>query len=433
MISLRNIAYLGFIISSFIGWGQDVSINETDMSYESAYKLAYDGKYEPAKIILVKITNKEPKNVEVKSLLAKTYTWSREYEEARKIFNELLVQERNNPQYWISAIKNELYADENTIALGLANKAIFYGNKNSEILRLKQLATNRIQNRDYQDLGWHNTSQKIYNKYKKSKSNKQINSKEEIVTSEIQREGVTESRLGVDNAYTIFNERYDPIFFSNISYNHRTKIGSIIPRINYISRAGRNGLQYEIDLYPKFLKRFYAYLNYGYSNDEIYPSHKAGGDIYVNLPGAIEFSAGGRYIVTQTRNVTAITNSIGHYRGNYYFSLRSFITPRPNNLTRISANILTRKYLKDAENYYGFSFGVGYSPELRQTIAGDVLLAETLLFIESQRLGLEYQFTSKNNQNLYRTRLELRRQELAFDSGNFFWGITAGLTYNIKI
>ncbi|MFD2585628.1 YaiO family outer membrane beta-barrel protein [Croceitalea marina] len=418
---------------SFVGWCQDVSSNETDISYPKAHQLAYDGKHESAKVILVKITNEEPGNIQAKALLAKTYTWSREYKEARKIFNGLLVQERNNSQYWISAIKNELYAGENMTALGLANKAIFQGIDSNEILRLKQLASNRIQNRDYPDLGWHNTNQKIHNRYKKSKNSKQVDSKEGIATSEIKREGVTESRLGVDNAYTMFNERYEPIFFSNISYNHRTEIGSIIPRINYISRSGRNGLQYEIDLYPKFLKRFYAYLNYGYSNDEIYPSHKAGGDIYVNLPGAIEFSAGGRYIVTQTRNVTAITNSIGHYRGNYYFSLRSFITPRPNNLTRISANILTRKYLKDAENYYGFSFGVGYSPELRQTIAGDVLLAETLLFIESQRLGLEYQFTSKNNQNIYRTRLEVRRQELAFDSGSFFWGITAGLTYNIKI
>jgi YaiO family outer membrane protein len=231
----------------------------------------------------------------------------------------------------------------------------------------------------------------------------------------------------------VFSERFDPIFFSNLSYNHRTKIGSIIPRINFSNRSGNSGLQYEIDFYPKFLKRFYAYLNYGYSNTTVYPSHKAGGDIYVNLPGAFEFSAGGRYIVTQTQNVTALTNSIGHYRGNYYFSLRSFINPRPGNLTRISANFLTRKYFKDAENFIGINFGVGYSPELRQIIAGDVLLAETLLFIESQRLSLEYQFTSKNSQNIYRTRIGVRRQELAFDSGNFFWGITAGLNYQVKL
>ena len=61
------------------------------------------------------------------------------------------------------------------------------------------------------------------------------------------------------------------------------------------------------------------------------------------------------------------------------------------------------------------------------------MLAETLLFIESQRVNLEYQFTNKKNKNIYKARLGVRRQELAFDSGSFFWGITAGLNYQVKL
>ena len=430
MINTRNTYCMLLFLLLCKGWGQELVENSLgNNSYQDAYELASSGKHKQANEILKGFVDDSPEDIKARYLLGKTYSWNRNYDKARKEFNTVTTTERKNKKYWIAAIKNELYAGENAIALGLANKAIAFGNNNSEIKRLKLIAEERLNNKVYPKLGWHNTSQSVSKKIKPKKLTKEKETSEVEPKQEIFRQ----SRFGVNNTYTVFSERYDPIFFSNISYNHRTKIGSIIPRINFSNRSGNNGLQYEIDLYPKFLKRFYAYLNYGYSNATVYPSHKAGGDVYVNLPGAFEFSAGGRYIVTQTQNVTALTNSIGHYRGNYYFSLRSFINPRPNNLTRISANFLTRKYFKDAENYMGINFGVGYSPELRQTIAGDVLLAETLLFIESQRLSLEYQFTSKNSQNIYRARIGVRRQELAFDSGNFFWGITAGLNYQVKL
>ncbi|MGB5371288.1 MAG: YaiO family outer membrane beta-barrel protein, partial [Flavobacteriaceae bacterium] len=116
----------------------------------------------------------------------------------------------------------------------------------------------------------------------------------------------------------------------------------------------------------------------------------------------------------------------------YYFSLRSYITPQANNLTRVSGNLLVRKYLKDAESFIGVNAGLGYSPELRQLRDGDELLSETLLYIESQRLSFEYQFSAKNTPNIYRANLGVTRQELVFDTGNFFWSISAGITYQVK-
>ena len=243
---------------------------------------------------------------------------------------------------------------------------------------------------------------------------------------------ILNNRLAIRNAFTVFDQRYEPIIASSVSFKGQTLAGSIIPRINYNNRNAIHGMQYELDFYPKFSKRFYAYLNYGYSAASIYPNHKFGGDLYVNLPGAMEFSAGGRYIDFETRNVSVVTNSLGHYRGNYYFSLRSYITPQPDRLTRVSGNLLVRKYGKDAENYMGINVGMGYSPELRQLISDGELLAETLLYVESQRLSLEYQFTGKRNPNIYRANVGVRRQELAFDSGNYFWSVSAGFAYLVK-
>lgn len=432
---------LFFGLLCFFVRSQDMAYNDVnETSYAKAHHLAYEGNHRSAKDLLLKVVAENPKNLKARSLLASTYSWSAQYAKARDEFNSITSQERTNSALWISAIKNELYAKENATALGLANKALYYLKSNSEVQRLREIAIARIENKTYPELGWHNTksplkSTKTAKKEQRKKAALKEKETEPTATHEAKTPAAKEvlnNRLAIRNAFTVFDQRYDPAIYSSVSFRRQTQAGSLIPRINYSNRNGTHGVQYDLDFYPKFSKRFYAYLNYGYSNASIYPNHKMGGDLYVNLPWAMEFSAGGRYISFASRNVTVFTNSIGHYRGNYYFSLRSYIRPKEDDLIGVSGNLLVRKYLKDAENFFGINVGMGYSPELRQLISGDELLAETLLYVESQRLSFEYQFTGKKNPNAYRANLGITRQEFAFAAGTYFLGVSAGLTYQVK-
>jgi len=453
-----------FSLSCFMGMGQDLVYNHAqDIGFTKAREEASMGNHALAKDLLVQVVAEHPDHWDAQSLLARTYSWEGQYGKARETFNTLLSQEKNNRANWISSIKNELYAKNTATALGLSNKALVHFKSDNEIERLRQIALQRIGNQKYPESGWfdQNTELKVSNTapevgendsevrmtgsplkrknsevgenhFRGNENAPKLAEKEVIEAKTPAAKDVLNNRLAIRNAYTVFDQRYDPIIASSVSYKRQTLAGSIIPRINYNNRRKINGLQYELDFYPKFSKRFYAYLNYGFSKASIYPKHKVGGDLYANLPGAMEFSAGGRYINFETKNVSVITNSLGHYRGNYYFSLRSYITPLPDHLTRVSGNLLVRKYMKDAENYMGLNVGMGYSPELRQLTSGDELLAETLLYVESQRLSFEYQFTGKRNPNIYRANMGVARQELAFDSGNFFWSVSAGFTYQVK-
>ena len=447
MLQKRTYSILLFGLLCLWVRSQDVAYNDSkETSYKKAHHLAYNGDYKSANKMLIQVLSENPENLKAHTLLASTYSWIGQYDNARDKFNTLTSTERNNRDVWISAIKNELYAKKNATALGLANKALFYLNNDAEVERLREIALERVKNKKYPELWWHNQKNEIktakasQTKPKKKTIHKEIEEKKDSEKNPMNKpkpktpvvKDVLSNRVAIRNSFTVFDQRYDPMIYSSISFKRQTLAGSIIPRINYSNRLGKHGLQYDLDFYPKFSKRFYAYINYGYSNATIYPNHKVGGDLYVNLPGAFEFSAGGRYIKFDTKNVTVITNSLGHYRGNYYFSLRSYITPRSDRLTRVSGNILVRKYLKDAENYMGINFGMGFSPELRQLTSGDELLAETLLYIQSQRLSFEYQFTGKKNPNIYKANIGVIRQELVFDSGNFFWAVSTGLTYQVK-
>ncbi len=414
--------------------------NAVAQSYPNAHNLAYEGNHSAARKILERMEAGAMKSYETSSLLARIDSWDGNYEAARIKFNKITSVERKNESVWISAIKNELYAKNDAIALGLANKALIYLKNNNEIERLKQLVLSNIENKKYPeliedvDLIISLKSKKRSKKNAKAKNNpkkaKAQSKKKVKVEKKVEKKVL--NRVNVRSSVTVFDEVFGAVLSSSISFRRKTLAGSLIPRINYSNRNDRTGVQYDLDFYPKFSKRLYAYLNYGYSDSSIYPRHKGGGDLYASIPGALEFSAGFRHFSTANRQITSITNSFGHYRGNYYFSLRSNITPKSDNLFRFSSNLLVRKYFRDGENYLGGTIGFGFNPELRELRDGDELLAQTLLFRESQRMNLHYQFTPKKSPNIYRANLGVRRQELASAKGNFFWAFTAGITYGVK-
>ncbi|WP_300025529.1 YaiO family outer membrane beta-barrel protein [uncultured Maribacter sp.] len=425
-----------FVLLSFIYRVSGQSMQNELPSFKTAYALAYEGKTNTAHNMLYNLVNERETKVETAILWASTLSWRGDYDLARSEFNTILSKNKANREAWISAVKNELYAKRFATALGLANKALTFIENDKELLRLQHIATDGVQGITYAQKGWFNVESAINTSFGDGK--KTVDIKDANVAGEENKHitPVTEEKLKntvmVNSAVTFFDKRFDPITTSSISFKRQTPYGAIIPRINNSNRIGKNGIQLDIDLYPKIAKGFYAYLNYGYSESDLYPNHKVGGDVYYNHKSGIEFSAGGRIINFATRDVKSITNSLGYYTGNYYFSLRSYITPESNNLTNVSGNLLVRKYLKDAKNYMGLNVGFGFSPELRQFTSGDQLLAETLLYIESQRLSFEYQFTSKNNLSAYRTNVGVLRQEQSFDPGSYFYSISAGLTYEFN-
>ena len=380
-----------------------------DTSFFIARDLAFEGQHSSARDTLKLILSKYPDYTDVRNLLAKTYSWDGNHNEARKHFNKITSVERRNKEVWTAAIKNEIYAENYTIALGLANKSLIFLEADPDLQALRTEIINEI--------------------YKQQNATKKSDAKELK-----EKEAKTfKNRIGVINSVDVFDIVYDPMIYSGAEYIRETGIGKIIPRVNFSNRFNTNGLQYEMDFYPKISKMFYAYTNYGYSNSQIFPNHRAGAELYANLPKALEVSAGIRYLDFVTSRAIIYTGSAGLYSGNYYFSLRPYLTPRTDGPIGISGSLLARKYYQDRENYFGVNLILGYSPEIKQLISdSDIIIAQTLLFVESQQLLFEYQFTAKSLTNSYRASLGVTRQELIFDPGKFFWAISAGFRYHTK-
>ena len=83
---------------------------------------------------------------------------------------------------------------------------------------------------------------------------------------------------------------------------------------------------------------------------------------YQNLPKAFEASLGMRLLQFSDSYVDIYTATIGKYAGNYWFSLRSYVTPDTTG-TSVSGSFQVRRYFSDPENYIGLKAGYGVSPD----------------------------------------------------------------------
>ncbi len=169
-----------------------------------------------------------------------------------------------------------------------------------------------------------------------------------------------------DISYVSFSGTTDPWTLASVSLARRSSAGSLIARVNHANRFATNGVQVEVDAYPRVNQNVYLYLNAGYSGATIFPEWRAGGEVFTSLPGAWEASVGFRQLRFGGSPVTLFTGAIGKYIGNYWFSLRPFVRSKEGGLSA-SAGLTARRYFEDGEHWVGAAASYGSSPTDRVT------------------------------------------------------------------
>jgi YaiO family outer membrane protein len=147
----------------------------------------------------------------------------------------------------------------------------------------------------------------------------------------------------------------------SLSMSRQTRFGSVVGRFNYANRFETSGRQVEVEAYPGLVRGFYAYVNYGYSGGAVFPRHRVGAEVFSNPGKGFEFSGGFRYLRFSS-DVWIYTGSAGKYFGNYFASLRPYITPGVTG-TSVSGSFMLRRYFRDSDSYVGFSTGAGSAPD----------------------------------------------------------------------
>jgi YaiO family outer membrane protein len=407
------VAFLCFINMA----GQEkVFKGDPDTAFETARKLAFNDHRRQAQDSLALILTKYPDYHEIRSFLATTYSWDENYKKARKEFDYILDKDPKNKEAWIGSIKNELSAGLPYEALRMVTEALRIFPDDASLLYLKASAQEKTNN----PMDAFNTIEYVLSKNPEDQKAKDYKNSLNVV--------LRKNAVGITSAVDLYSQVFDPMQYHTFEYNRQTKYGSFATKINLNRRFNTNGVQYEVDLYPRIINGLYAYLNFGLSQSSIFPNVRYGAELYKSLPKSFEVSLGFRSLkYTDITNI--YTGSVGWYYGNSFWSFRPYFTPGENGISK-SGTLSYRKYRSDADSYLGFGVGIGFSPEVNQFYIGGN--DPKIVDFESQKFNVGYFFTTSNKKNAWGAQISVFHQEIIFEQRNYFWIYNLTLSWELK-
>lgn len=378
------ILLFAFLILPFLGLSQESDLSSDEL-FEKARSKAFDSKNYPEAIKLSKeALKKSPNYTDIGIFLGRLYTWSDYVDSARMVFQQLEERQVTNEDFFLAYGSLEYWNDQYIKALSILDKGLSYNPNAEDLLYLK--ARINYSNDEYQ------VAETTINKLIA------INPKhtEARALSKSIQEYSSKNAIGINYSFTHFDKQFaDNWHITSLSYKRVTSRGSVIFKTNYANKFADNGIQYELEAYPRISKMFYMYLGAGYSNNVgIFPKYRSGASLYANLPKSFEGEIGIRQLYFSD-NLLMYTASVGKYYSNYWFNLRTFLTPGDESISH-SYTGTVRYYLKGANDYLGFAIGTGISPDDSRSL----LIDNYSYKLKTFKLGLDYNFVI-NRTNLF--------------------------------
>ncbi len=346
----------------------------SDELYQEARSASTDKQsYRVARELCKLALAKSPNYTDISILLARIYSWDKMYDSARAVLTDVLIKNPSSLEALSALIDLEIWSGNLTPALNYVNLALAI-NPLSEDALIKKMKI-------LTDLHQYEQASKTI------ESILRINPKnvDAFIFAEKIKDLTRFNSISFSTDYEHFNKVLEPWRSSSISYSRRMSLGSVIGRFNTANRFSKTGTQGEMDVYYHFTSFFYSYFNYGYSSSDIFPGYRLGLSLFFSLPLGYEIDAGTRYLKFPLSKANIYTFAVGKYYSNYWFSFRTFIIPKPNNITSSSYTLLTRYYLSNPDNYFTLSLGMGKSPDERNLMTNPELL-------KSIKVGLDFQY-----------------------------------------
>lgn len=354
-------------------------------TFEQAKDLAFNGQRAKARAVCRAILAKGTDS-DVATLMGRTYAWDQQYDSARIVLQEVLVQSPENTDALSALADVEYWNDRYPQALEYCNRILAINPKNETVQYQKARILNSAE--QYEE-----ASRTLVRLLEQNSDNSDALRLLEKVRLELIKNKIT-----INYTFDYFNNsayNKDPWQLVYLQYSRKTPLGSVIGRVNYANRFDSDALQLEVDAYPKISENDYLYINYGFSPMSGFPRQRGGFEWNRSFPKSFEGSLGGRLLHFEgSKRVIIYSGSIGKYLGNYWFSIRPYVTPGSEG-TSISTYLSVRRYFSDPENYIGIRIGMGSSPDERRLLLNenDPNLSSRL---KSQSVKLDYNHLFSN-------------------------------------
>lgn len=194
--------------------------------------------------------------------------------------------------------------------------------------------------------------------------NNELSSKERYLLQTVLKRSIS-NEIGVNYQLVSFSEEYDrdPWQTYTTEYQHSFNRTVVLGRVNYTDRAYDQGTLYELEAYPVFSDRFYAFTNIGFSDGSLYPDFRGSLSFYFNFAHFLEAEAGGRLLHFSNKDYFSGILGLTAYSGRFYLNTRTFLGPKRLGKLIQNYQFNVRYYLQNSDNYLFGRLGSGISPD----------------------------------------------------------------------
>lgn len=406
-----------FLASSLLAQPDYASLTPDDQ-FTLARKKAFDGERKTSRLICRLILDTIPTYNDARVLLARTWSWDHEYANARTELDSVLFFDPMFLDAYLARADVELWNEKPEEALNITDKGLnFYPNQTDLLVkRAKALYALAL------------FDEALFTLNRAEAINPSCS---ECATLRRQlRTARFKYILGLYTGVDHYSVVYGNMQFASLQFTGNSNLGGYNIRLNQAWRFSQNGIQPELEAYPRLWKTAYGLVNYAFSSSPLFPNNRIGGEIFQTLPHSTEASLGIRYLNFSTSpDIALYTTYFGWYYKDYWFSARLFLTPSSKGFTN-SVNFSTRKYFAHALNYLGMTIGAGFYPDQRRIQTNEGLATNNIYYLKSQRLEMNFQHLF-NQRLIWGIDLSFTRQEMSYLTGNLLY--ISGISTNLRI
>ena len=352
-------AFLLFLLFGLpkISLGQKSISAQPDSFFLVARDLAIQGEYQQARKICFSILDNFPDYHDVRVLIGRSFAWEQKFDSARIH----LMQVVQNDNDFIDA------------HLALLDVEIWSRNLPAALEKINFILQNHPENLDYRL----KKAQVLFKMGDDVKAKTQLNY---ILSKDKQHKAAKNlllqlehkqhyNFLSLDYSLETFQKPYvKNLHLTSLEYSMVLKKTTFIAGFHtgFSNINNLSGSQIQLQAYPVINNKMYAFLNYSYGFKSIFPKNRAAFELYRELTNAFEVSGGVRYLQfgedTAKTNIYIITGSISKYQGNYWFSIRPYLSPKTFGISQ-AVSLEMRRYFKDSKNYLFTLVSYGNTPD----------------------------------------------------------------------
>jgi len=314
--------------------------------FQEARRLAFDGQREEAIALCREILKTNPDARDAKILLGRIQAWNKNYALARTLLEEVLEAHPSDSDARSALIDVELWSGRPAAALELAEEGLELRPGNLNLLTAKARALHKL-----------GLNEEALVAAEQARAG-DPDSSEMVDFYRILLQGTQRNKISVQYGGEWFDEGTEPWHTAMISYRREFYWGSITPRLNVAHRFDKNGVQFEVDSYPRIAEHTYGYVNFGVSGDDLFPSIRYGAEVYHNFPKGWEASLGFRRLHFDSGEVTIYTGTIARYIGKYWIQLRPQYVAKGSG-DSFSGRARIRRFLNGRYEYIELAGGAG--------------------------------------------------------------------------